>query len=174
MVSATCAVHAVGWPSIRARNSARSALLSSQPRMVLRPDSRATGFTTNRAKLVSTCWRLTGSPHHHVSTDANRNGWPSRCSANRGKKASIAGLSMTPLPNGFTMDTAPRRAASTKPGTPKRESFFSSSGSQYQSSTRRRITSTGSSRPSERIHTRPPLTVRSPPSTNGYPIYDAK
>ena len=59
-----------------------------------------------------------------------------------------------------------KHQAASRPGTPNCESGRSSSGSQNQSSTRRRITSTGSSRPRDRIHTRPLRAIRSPPSTS--------
>ena len=65
-----------------------------------------------------------------------------------------------PLPSPLTIDTVPSRAASTSPGTPSWESGRSSSGSQKAASTRRRMTSTGSSRPIERCQTRPSRTTQ--------------
>ena len=78
----------------------------------------------------------------------------------------MPGFSSTPLPSVLTIDTVPRREASTSPGTPSTESPRSSSGSQNMASVRRRITSTGSSRPRDRSHTLPSRTVRSAASTS--------
>ncbi len=52
----------------------------------------------------------------------------------------IAAVSMRPLPNAFATFTFPATIASTRPGTPSRESLLNSRGSQKLSSTRRKIT----------------------------------
>ena len=50
----------------------------------------------------------------------------------------MAAVSITPLPNAFATLTLPATTASTRPGTPRREALFNSSGSQKLSSMRRR------------------------------------
>ena len=73
----------------------------------------------------------------------------------------------------LTTLTVPCRTHSSSPVTPSREPGRSSSASIQVESTRRRITSTCSSLPSVRIHTRPSRTVRSLPSSSGKPSREA-
>ena len=64
------------------------------------------------------------------------------CRHNAGKYASNAGDSVRPLPSALRIETLPARAAETRPAMPSDESLRSASGSQNESSVRRRITST--------------------------------
>ena len=77
-----------------------------------------------------------------------------------------AGLCSKPLPNVLAIATVPARSALTNPGTPSMESPRNSSGSHQSSSTRRKITSTGSRPESVLRKTRSSRTVRSCPSTS--------
>ena len=145
----------------------------SAPPSTLRPCPRLIGRTTIRSRLASTWLSDASSPHHQVSTDGSRSGSPSRRSHSSGRNGSSAGFSSTPEPTVLTTLTVPCRTHSSSPVTPSREPGRSSSASIQVESTRRRITSTCSSLPSVRIHTRPSRTVRSLPSSSGKPSREA-
>jgi hypothetical protein len=85
--------------------------------------------------------RSLGWPHHQVAILGSFSRSPSSRRLSAGRKLSRARASITPDPGVLETTTPPARIASSRPGTPRREALFSSSGSMKSASTRRQMTS---------------------------------